>query len=268
MSRQRLWSTVRDPGEHDDRQQALELHDSWARDLLDTVGPRPGDRVLDVAVGTDVVARAAADRVLPAGAVFGVDPLAPGVRLVTAPGDGSIQWRRAHPSRLPFGDESFDVVVCQQALQLLPDRVGAISEMRRVLVPGGRLAVSVWGPIERSPAFAALADSLERRAGVRVAAAVSWLFSLSEPGELRALLAGAGFDGVRVRTARRTTLYPSVAEFLRRYVPGSPVGSAASHMSEDEKQKVVTDLETELAPFTDPDGVRITTEANTGVAKR
>lgn len=85
---------------------------------------------------------------------------------------------------LSFPDASFDVVVCQQRLQRFPDRSRSLSEMHRVLVPGGRVAVAVSGPIQRSPAFAALADSLERHAGVQVAAAVRWLFSLSDPDDV------------------------------------------------------------------------------------
>jgi len=163
---------------------------------------------------------------------------------------------------------SFDVVLCQQRLQLFRDRGGALSEMHRVLVPSGLVAVSVWGPIERTPAFAALAASLEGHAGVQVAAPVRWLFSLPHPEDLRALLAGADFDGIRVQTLRKTTRFRSVAEFLRRFVPGSPVSLATTHMSEDDKRKVVADLEIELAPWVDADGVRVATEANRGVARR
>jgi SAM-dependent methyltransferase len=200
----------------------------WAPDLLDQVGFRPGDRVLDLArVGRG-----------------GEDP------------------------SLPFGDGCFDVVVCQQGLQLFPDRGRALAEMRRVLAPRGRAAVAVWGPIGRNPAFAALAESLERRAGVRVAAAVRWLFSLPEPGDLRAVLAGAGFDGIRVGTARKTVRFPSVSEFLRRCVPGSPAGAATARMPADDKRRVVADLEVALAPWVDAHGLRVATEANTGVASR
>jgi SAM-dependent methyltransferase len=135
----------------------------WAGDLLDQVGFGPGDRVLDLA------------------AVGG----------------------RGGGSTLPFGDASFDVVLCQQGLQLLPDRGRALAEVWRVLAPRGRAAVVVWGPIGRNPAFAALAESLERRAGVRVAAAVRWLFCLPEPGDLRAVLASTSFDAIQVgRPAR------------------------------------------------------------------
>lgn len=126
----------------------------------------------------------------------------------------------------------------------------------------------VWGPVERSPAFGALADSLERRAGVRVAAAVRWPFCLPEPGDLRAVLATAGFDGIRVRVVRETTRFPSVAEFLGRYLPGSPVDSAATHISEDDMGKVLAALEIELASWIDASGLSVTTEANIAVASR
>ena len=117
------------------------------------------------------------------------------------------------PSSLPFGDGSFDVVVCRQGLQLLPDRGRALAEMWRVLVPSGRVAVASSGRIERSPAF------------------------------------------------------PSVAEFLRRYLPRSMIGSTGTHPSDGER-RVAADLEAELAPWVDADGLRIATEVNTGVATR
>ena len=138
--------------------------------------------------------------------------------------DRAERYRR-HPAAAldaPWAYDLLNVVVCQQRLQRFPEGSRSLSEMRQVLVPGGRVAVAVWGPIQRSPAFAALADSLERHAGFQVAAAVRWLFSLSDPDDLRAFLADAGFDGIRVQTAHKTTRFPSVAEFLRRYVPRVP----------------------------------------------
>ncbi|HEX9122499.1 MAG TPA: methyltransferase domain-containing protein [Actinomycetota bacterium] len=220
---------------------------TWADELLDTVDPRPGERVLDIASGTDVVARRAVDRVLPGGTVA--------------------EWREREASSLPFATASFDVVVCQQRLQLLPDRGRTLSEVRRVLAPGGRVGVSVWGPIERSPAFAALADALERHAGVRTASAVRWLFSLSEADDLRALLADADLARIRVRTARRTTRFASVAAFLHRYDPGPVAGPWIEPMSEQGRRRVVSDLEAGLAPWIDGGGLMVTTEVNIGVAR-
>lgn len=200
----------------------------WAGDLLDQVGFGAGDRVLDLAAAGG----------------------------------------RGGGSTLPFGDASFDVVVCHHGLQLLPDRGRALAEVRRVLAPRGWAAVAVWGPIGRNPAFAALAESLERRAGVRVAAAVRWPFCLPEPDDLRAVLAGAGFDAIRVRTAHKAVRFPSVAEFLRRYLSGSPAGAAAAHLPERDRRRVLADLETALGPWVDTAGMRVVTEANIAVAAR
>lgn len=124
------------------------------------------------------------------------------------------------------------------------------------------------GPIERNPAFAAVAESLERRAGVRVAAAVRWLFCLPEPGDLCAVLAGAGLHAIRVRTARKTVRFPSVAEFLWRSLAGSPAGAATARLPEGDRRQVLADLEAALAPWVDADGLRVVTEANTGVTSR
>jgi SAM-dependent methyltransferase len=169
---------------------------------------------------------------------------------------------------LPFADGSFDVVVSHQGLQLLPDRGRVLAEVRRVLAPHGRAAVAVWGPIGRNPAFAALAESLERRAGVPVAAAVRWLFCLPERDDLRAVLADANFDAIRVRTARKAVRFPSVAEFLRRCLPGSPAGVATARLPERDRRQVIADLEAALTPWIDAAGLRVVAEANTAVAAR
>ncbi len=170
--------------------------------------------------------------------------------------------------RLPFEDASFDVVVCRQGLQLLEDRGRALAEMHRVLRAGGRVGVCVPGRIERSPALEALARSLEIHAGIRVAAAVHWIFSLPEPDDLRALLAGAGFDGVRVQTTSITRRVASVPELLELFVPASAVGAAAWNVGEADGGALVADLGTELATWIDGDGLTLTMEANIGVARR
>jgi hypothetical protein len=89
-----------------------------------------------------------------------------------------------------------------------------------------------------------------------------------EPDDLRAVLAGAGFDAIRVRTAHKAVRFPSVAEFLRRYLSGSPAGAATAHLPERDRRKVLADLETALGPWVDTAGLRVVTEANIAVAAR
>src|ERR1044071_8993676 len=140
----------------------------WAADLVGRAGLRPGQRVLDVACGTGVVARAAAGQVGRAGRVAGLD-INPGMLAVArslpdGPGPG-IGWLQASALALPFPDAAYDVVLCQLGLQFFPDRRAALAEIRRVLVPGGRIGLNVYGPSSRNPAPGAPACALYRPPG-------------------------------------------------------------------------------------------------------
>jgi hypothetical protein len=134
--------------------------------------------------------------------------------------------------------------------------------MRRVLARHGEIEVAVRGSIERSPPFAELADSLERHAGARGAAAVRWLFCMPEPDDLRGVLAAAGFEEIRVDIVRTSERSPSIREFL------SPSGSGLRLVPEMVKSWVLADLERALGPCVDEDGLLITTETIIGRAKR
>jgi SAM-dependent methyltransferase len=117
-----------------------------AHDLIELAELRPGEHVLDVACGTGVVTRLAAEQV-GGGAVAGVD-INPGMLQVArnVAGDTAIEWHEASAEALPLGDATFDVALCQMGLQFFPDRPGALREMRRVLRPGGRVVINVPGP--------------------------------------------------------------------------------------------------------------------------
>src|SRR5712664_152339 len=97
----------------------------WASILLNLVSPKPGDRVLDVACGTGLVTRLAAEQVGRTGKVVGLD-ISSGMlsvaRSVPASGGPRIEWNEGDATTLPFPDSSFDLVVCQLGLQFFPDR--------------------------------------------------------------------------------------------------------------------------------------------------
>src|SRR5262249_50229251 len=114
----------------------------WAADLVERVGVRRAERVLDVACGTGAVARVAAERVADGGRVAGVDVnrgmLAVARSQPSAHAAASIDWYEGSAVSLPFDDGEFGVVLCQLGLQFFSDRLGSLLEMRRVLTPGGR----------------------------------------------------------------------------------------------------------------------------------
>ena len=86
----------------------------------------------------------------------------------------AVEWREASAVELPFPEAAFDVVLCQSGLQFFPDRPASLREMHRVLDPaGGRLILSVWGPIERSRGFAVAAAALARHIGPEAAGPIT-----------------------------------------------------------------------------------------------
>jgi len=196
----------------------------WAPVLLDAAAVGIGHTVLDVACGTGVVAAAAAERVGPSGAVTGVD-INPGMIAVAARTPG-VRWARADAAHLPFPDGGFDRVLCQAGLQFVPDRLGALREMGRVLRPGGRVALLVWRALHHSPGFAALADALQAVVGPEAAAVMRAPFVFGDdPRPLVTLLDSAGFGDVDVQARAGTVRFASVEAFVRCQRAASPLAA-------------------------------------------
>jgi SAM-dependent methyltransferase len=235
----------------------------WAWGLVDLGEPRPGEHVLDAACGTGVVARVAESRVGPDGTVTGVD-VNPGM-LATAQGtDTVIAWRHADVTALPFADGTFDLVLCQQGVQFMADRTAAARELRRVLAGPGRLALSTWRAIDRSPGYAAFADALDRHAGA--GGIMRAPFAFGDRESLRRLLLGAGFDGVRIVIDVKVCRFPSVVEFLRYEVLASPLAEPVGRLDAEERDALVADLEAVLEPYVDDDGLALPIESHVALA--
>jgi len=236
----------------------------WAEDLLALATPKPGERVLDVACGTGVVARLAAQRVGPSGIVVGLD-LNPGMLAVarTLSQQGAkIEWREGNVNAIPFAEATFDVTLCQQGLQFFPDRPAALREMRRVLVPRGRLALTVWRPMQYSPGFATLATALGRLIAPEAAAIMQGPFALGSADDLHALIAAAGFSDVVVQPASKALRFPSPEEFVRRYVAATPLASVVAKASDDARAALITEVSAALKSYVDHQELAFPIEAN------
>jgi ubiquinone/menaquinone biosynthesis C-methylase UbiE len=223
----------------------------WAPRVLDAARVETGHRVLDVACGTGVLAREAAARVGGEGRVIGVD-VDSGMLGVAAAQAPRIEWRRAHAEALPFADGVFDRVVSQFGLMFFSDRQEALLEMRRVLAPGGRLAVAVWDTLEHTPAYARFAEVLTR-VDPAAGAALGAPFSLGELDQLAELFESAGLMQATIQTHVGAARFPNIRTMVEAEIDGW-MPMAGIVLSPEQRQRVLADAEVALAELVLPDG--------------
>jgi len=245
----------------------------WAADLVDRAQLRAGEEVLDVACGTGVVARLAAKQVA-SGHVTGLD-LNAGMlavaRVVSSDGV-SVNWMEGSALDLPFPSGRFDAVLCQLGLQFFPDQPKALREMRRVVREPGRIALSVYSPIERTPGANAFVRALDKVLGSQASRIKRSEHSFANPAQLEKLLGDAGFGTIDVQAVVQTIVFPSVLDYVRFQLLATPMTILLNDKTEPERQKVISLVASEATALSTPsmlDGGKFTfpQEAYVAVAR-
>lgn len=228
------------------------LFQQWVPLVLSAADIHSGNRVLDVACGTGVLAREAASQVGPSGHTAGLD-LTPGMLEVArriAPG---IEWQQGTAEALPFPAQSFDAVVSQFGLMFFRERKKSLREMLRVLVSGGHLAIAVWDSLDNIPAFAEEVALVERVAGSQAADALRAPFLLGKKGVLIQLAQEAGIASVEVKTHQGTAKFPSIQILveadLRGWLPVMGI-----FLEEAKIQQILAEASETLSPYTNEQG--------------
>ena len=272
---QREWQLAGSAAELYQRQLVPAVTARWAVDLVERVAPRAGERVLDVACGTGVVAREAAVRVGVTGQVAAVDinaGMLAVARSLPPVAGATIAWHKVSALELPFAADSFDVVLCQFGLQFFPDPRAALREQMRVLVDRGRLALNVFSPIERNPAAQALSNALDRHVAPGASQSKRAEHALADPAELEALVARAGFEEIRIETVTKTTHFRSVAEYVHVQLAATPLASIVERVDATARDAVVgalvKDLSAALEPYEDDSGLSFPQEVHALLAVR
>jgi ubiquinone/menaquinone biosynthesis C-methylase UbiE len=245
----------------------------WASYLVQAAKPQPGERVLDVACGTGIVARQIASHIGSSGSVVGIDlnPNMLSVARAAAQGEElTIEWHQGKAEKLPFPNASFDLVLCQFALMFFNDRQAALAEMRRVLANNGRLLLSVWQGMDRHPFYQKLHEVIQSRLGM---SGLQDIFALGNADELRTMLGSAGFQQTEVEPVSMTARFPNPEGFLAGEID---VDTAAipsmQHLDAQARQAITAtirdDMEEALRDVVENDYVVIPFHANIARSER
>jgi SAM-dependent methyltransferase len=177
-----------------------------------------------------------------------------------------VEWREGDVTALPYNDAAFDVVFCQQGFQFFPDKAHALRDMYRVLIPGGRLALSVWRLIPYNPYLRALSDALERHVSPEVATGMRAVCGLGDADALRALITASGFRNVRIHVVILTMRHPSPAEFIPGQLSALPFADAIQALEPEAQAALVHHIVETLQPYTDDEGLAVPMEAHIAIA--
>ena len=229
------------------------LHEPTER-MLDRAGIGSGARVLDIAAGDGDQSIDAARRVGPTGRVVAIDTAVEMMRLAaeTARAAGiTIEAQVMDAESLGFPDASFDAAISRLGIMFCEFPDVAFRELRRVVVPHGRVAVIVFATAGENPFFSIPVAVIRRRLGTAPPAAGSpGPFALGSPGVLRRAMEAGGLIDVDVEAIEAPVRMTSAAECVRfRREASGTLGAMMAPMDESTREATWVEMHRELSAF-------------------
>jgi ubiquinone/menaquinone biosynthesis C-methylase UbiE len=223
--------------------------------LIRELGPNPGETVLELGAGTGETGFEAAAILCDGGRLISSDFSPEMVEVARRRGNelglGNVDYRAIDAERIEFDSGSVDGVLCQSTYMLVADPAAALAETRRVLRPGGRLALSVWGAPERNP-WASIAGMIliERGHMPPPEPRAPGVFSMASEERTRALLDGAGFRSVRTDEVPVRFGFRALEDYEQWLVDvGGPFAMLVRGLPEDERERLRARLREAFVPF-------------------
>ena len=242
--------------------------------MLDVANVQPGSRVLDVAADTGESTLMAAARVGPKGHVLAADVsssmLNVAAEAARKAGFTNVETRVMNAENLELDTDSFDAVVCRIALMLFPNPAKALTEMRRVVKPGSKVAVIVFSAEERN-AHHGIPFTIVRRLGniPPPAPGEPWMYALGEPGALKNVYSRAGFLNVSVHAVPIQRRLSSAADAIRSMRnSASDVSELMSRLNDANRELAWAEIEQQMRQFEVPNGFEAPGEVLIGVGAK
>jgi SAM-dependent methyltransferase len=162
-----------------------------------------------------------------------------------------LRWTQASALDLPYEDDSFDSVICQQGLQFFPDPTAGVREVARVARDGGCLGVTAWSAAEQSPFLHRETQMLARHGGEAQAS-----FSASVP-QLRASFGDAGVGEVSIELLAVDVDLPPVSTYVPEHLKALPWSRSFFLLPPERQLAALEELDAELAEYRTDDGIRV-----------
>ena len=243
-----------------------------AKFVIDRAAPKVGERVLDLACGTGIVALQVAPLVGERGSVMGVDTSSPMIAVAkakTKPSGAPVEWRTGNGTALEIDSAAFDLLICQQGLQFFTDRAAGAREMHRVVAPAGRAVIAVWKSIDHQGAFQPLVAAQAKALDIPVEKA-GQPFGWGDPEALRMELLTAGFTKVDVFEHTFTATFAEADHFIERMTIAA--ASVMPQFAKVDLAPMIATATTELTPllaqYREGDTLSFPMTSNIAIAQR
>jgi len=239
-----------------------------AQRLLALMNLKPGDRLLDVACGTGAVAIPAAKKVGPSGQVIAIDyspcMVAETEKEAKKHGLSNIACACMEAQNLEFPDDSFDALTCGFALFLFPDMRRTLAEMRRVLVPGGKVGLSLWGKGAIVPPWPILGETIKEY-GLQpvVPNPIAW-----RPEDIEALLTSAAFSDIETVEERYDLPFREASEVWEFTLSVGPIEVMLEQSSKKKRQEFIDAFLSRIQGLATPEGIPANFRVLYAVAKK
>ena len=224
------------------------LFEEWPARVIGATQIQAGDRVLDVACGTGVLAISIAAFIGSNDSVVGID-INDGMLSIAKSKAPEIEWRNAPAESLPFEEASFNCALSQFGLMYFSNQEMALREMMRVLLPGGQLAIVVWDMLENNPGLAAEEQLWQQTFGEEEADDTP--YSLGDKKVLLKLFEDSGLSDVEINTCQGSARFLSINDWI---YTGAKGWTADDALSDEQLEFLLVKARQDLTGFTISDG--------------
>jgi ubiquinone/menaquinone biosynthesis C-methylase UbiE len=242
--------------------------------MLDLAGVQESSRVLDVAAGTGESTLMAAARVGSTGHVVAADVSASMLKVAAEAarkeGLGNVETCVTNAENLELDTDSFDAVICRIALMLFPNPAKALTEMRRVVKPRGKVAVMVYAALEKNPFWEIFHKTVRRLGNIPPPVpGEPWMFGLGEAGAIEEVYRWADFLNVSVRAVPILRRSPSAAAAVENMRKGAgDTRELMNRLNEDDRERASAEITEQFKQFEGPNGLEIPGEVLIGVGTK